>query len=55
MTTVALKNGRFGIYEVDGEGDNAALGDLLYEFHNGTTNDQACRAYDRYLETGELP
>lgn len=57
MKTVARNRntGRFGIYEVTGDGDNRTLGALVYEFSAGTTNGEACAAFDKYMATGELP
>lgn len=57
MKTVAWNKatGRYEIREVNGEGDDRTLGAVLYTFPAGTTNNQACAAYDEYLRTGRLP
>lgn len=52
MTTVINEGAVFAIrYVIDGD----TLGSYIYRFPAGTTNDQACRAYDHFVATGELP
>lgn len=38
----------------DETGDRQITG-IIYAFPSGTTNAEACAAYDRWRETGELP
>lgn len=60
MKTVAYnkQTGRYGIYTRARSGDPDAdprLGTLIYEFPAGTGNNAACKAFDQYMRTGDLP